>query len=155
MKDDVIPLIDAMRSRLPSGFDSTLVLPLLRRVQDQHGYVCDQAIDAVAAEAKVPRVQVEEVLSFYTMFRRAPIGRHHVQVCRNVSCSLRGAEALIDHVCQRTGTAMGETTPDGRITLGTVECLGSCGTAPVVIIDDAYHENVSAQSLDDLIDGLA
>jgi len=155
MKDDVIPLIEPMRSRLPSGFDSTLVLPLLRRIQDERGYVSDQDIDAVATEAKVPRVQVEEVLSFYTMFRRQAIGRHHVQLCRNVSCSLRGAEKLIDHVCKHVGVGMGETTPDGRVTLGTVECLGSCGTAPVAVIDDAYHENVSAESLDKLIDGLA
>ena len=155
MKDDVIALIDPMRSRLPSGFDSTMVLPLLRRIQDERGYVSDQDIDAVAADAKVPRVQVEEVLSFYTMFRRTPIGRHNVQVCRNVSCSLRGAEKLIDHVCKHVGVGMGETTADGRVTLGTVECLGSCGTAPVVVIDDTYHENVSAESLDKLIDGLA
>jgi len=155
MKDDVIPLVDPMRSRLPAGFDSTLVLPLLRAAQDKRGYVADEDIDAIALDAKVPRIQVEEVLSFYTMFRRTPIGRHHVQVCRNVSCSLRGAETLLDHVCKRVGAAVGETTPDGRVTVGTTECLGSCGTAPVVMVNDTYHENMTAESLDELLDKLA
>ena len=155
MKDDVIPLIDPMRSRLPQGFEPTLVLPLLRAAQDSRGYVSDEDIDAIAATAKVPRVQVEEVLSFYTMFRRTPIGRHHVQVCHNVTCSLHGAERLLDRACKRVGAKVGETTPDGRVTVGTTECLGSCGTAPVVMVNDTYHENMTAESLDELLDKLA
>ena len=93
----------------------------------------------------MPRIQIEEVLSFYTQFRRNPIGRWHLEVCRNVSCSMRGAERLIDHLSRKLGIDAGETTPDGRFTLSTVECLGSCGTAPVVMVNDTYHENMSVE----------
>jgi NADH-quinone oxidoreductase subunit E len=102
----------------------------------------------------VPRIQVEEVLSYYTQFRRKPIGRWHVQACRNVSCSMRGAERLIDHLSRRLGVKPGETTADGRFTLSTVECLGSCGTAPVVVVNETYHEDMSAEKVDRLLEGL-
>jgi NADH-quinone oxidoreductase subunit E len=102
----------------------------------------------------VPRIQIEEVLTFYTMLRRKPIGRWHLQVCRNVSCSMRGAERLIDHLSRKLEVKPGQTTADGRFTLSTVECLGSCGTAPVVMVNERYHELQDAQSLDALIEGL-
>jgi len=102
----------------------------------------------------VPRIQIEEVLSFYTQYRRAPIGRWHLQTCRNVSCSMRGAERLIDHLARRLGIQPGQTTPDGRFTLSHVECLGSCGTAPVVMVNDTYHENMSAEKVDALLEQL-
>jgi NADH-quinone oxidoreductase subunit E len=99
----------------------------------------------------VPRVQVEEVLSYYTMLRREGIGKTHLQVCRNIACSMRGAEGIIEHACKRLGVRPGETTPDGKFTLSTVECLGSCGTAPVMMVNDAYHENLTLAELDRLI----
>ena len=99
-------------------------------------------------------MQIEQVLSYYTQFRRAPIGRHHVQACRNVTCSMVGAERLIEHLVARLGVKPGETTPDGRFTLSTVECLGSCGTAPVVMVNDTYHENMSAEKIDALLNEL-
>jgi NADH-quinone oxidoreductase subunit E len=102
----------------------------------------------------VSRIQIEEVLSHYTQFRRAPIGRWHLQACRNLSCSMRGAEGVIEHLGRKLGIAPGQTTADGRFTLSTVECLGSCGTAPVVMVNEAYHENMSAAQLDVLIEEL-
>ncbi len=142
---------DALRARYPAGFESSLVLPCLRRIQEVHGFVADADIEALAAYLGVPRIQIVEVLSFYGQFRRAPVGRWHLEVCRNVSCSLNGAERILDHLCRRLGVAPGETTPDGRFTLSTVECLASCGTAPVVMVNGAYHESVSPASLDALI----
>jgi NADH-quinone oxidoreductase subunit E len=142
---------DALRARYPEGFDSSLVLPCLRRIQELRGFVADSDIDALAAYLSVPRVQIEEVLSFYTQFKRRGVGRWHLMVCRNVSCSMRGAERVLDQLSQRLGIREGETTTDGRFTLSTVECLGSCGTAPVVMVNDAYHENVSADTLDALL----
>ena len=118
------------------------------------GFVAEQDIDWLVEYLGVPRVQIEQVLSYYTQFRRRPIGRWHVQTCRNVSCSMRGAERLIDHLSRRLGVKVGETTPDGRFTLSVVECLGSCGTAPVVMVNDAYHENMDAAKLDALIEEL-
>ncbi len=103
----------------------------------------------------MPRIQIEEVLSFYTQFRRAPVGRWHLQACRNVSCSMRGAEGVIAHLERRLGIEPGQTTADGRYTLSTVECLGSCGTAPVVMVNETYHENMSPERLDALLESLS
>ena len=141
---------DAMRKRYPAGFESSLVLPCLRRMQEERGYVADTDIDALVEYLGVPRIQIEEALSFYTQFRRHPVGRWHLQVCHNVSCSMRGAERLLEQLSERLGVRPGETTADGRVTLSTVECLGSCGTAPVVMVNATYHENVGADSLDTL-----
>jgi NADH-quinone oxidoreductase subunit E len=153
--DAVLPIpldeLDALRRRYPAGFDSSLVLPSLRRIQEARGFVADGDIDALASYLGVPRVQIEEVLSFYTQYRREPCGRVRLSVCRNVSCSMRGAERLIDALSAKLGIAPGETTADGRYTLSTVECLGSCGTAPVMMVNDKYEENVSVESLDDLL----
>ena len=150
----LIPEFEELKKRLPPGKNGTLVLPCLHRIQDDRGYIADEDITGLVEYLGVPRIQIEEVLSFYTMLRRKPIGRWHVQVCRNVSCSMRGAERLIDHLADRLGVKPGETTADGHFTLSTVECLGSCGTAPVVMVNERYHELQDAQSLDALIEGL-
>ncbi len=145
---------EALRARFPAGFESSLVLPCLRRIQEERGYVADGDIEELAAFLGVPAIQVEEVLSFYTQFRRRPVGRWHLQVCRNVSCSMRGAEGLVGHLERRLGVAPGATTPDGRFTLSTVECLGSCGTAPALMLNDRYVENLTPESVDALLQEL-
>lgn len=150
----LIPEFEALKKRLPPGLDSTLVLPCLRRIQDDRGYIADEDIDGLVDYLGVPRIQIEEVLTFYTMLRRKPIGRWHLQVCRNVSCSMRGAERMIDHLSSRLGVAPGQTTADGRFTLSTVECLGSCGTAPVVMVNERYYELQDERSLDALLEEL-
>ena len=94
----LIPEFDKLRARFPAGFESSLVLPCVRRIQEDRGYVADEDIEQLAVYLGVPQIQIEEVLSFYTQFRRKPIGRWHVQACRNVSCSMRGAERMIDLV---------------------------------------------------------
>jgi len=150
----LIPEFDVARRRYPAEATSSLVLPCLRRIQEDRGYVADSDIADLAAYLGVQRIQIEEVLSHYTQFRRAPIGRWHLQACRNLSCSMRGAEGAIDHLSRKLGIEPGQTTADGRFTLSTVECLGSCGTAPVVMLNEAYHENMSPDRLDALIEGL-
>jgi NADH-quinone oxidoreductase subunit E len=147
----LIPEFEKMKERYPEGFESSLVLPCLRRIQEDRGYVAEEDIVGVVEYLKVPRIQVEEVLSYYTMLRRKPIGRFHLQACRNIACSMRGAEGVVGHLSRTLGIKPGETTPDGRFTLSVVECLGSCGTAPVVMVNEAYHENMSAEKLDKLI----
>ena len=151
----LIPEFMAMRRRFPPGCEPSLVLPCLRRIQEDRGYVADEDIDALAAWLSVPRIQIEEVLSYYTQFRRAPVGRWHLQACRNLSCSMRGAEGVIGHLERRLGIEPGQTTPDGRYTLSTVECLGSCGTAPVVMVNETYHEDMSPERLDALLESLS
>ncbi len=151
----LIPEFEKMKERYPEGFESSLVLPCLRRIQEDRGYVAEEDIVGVVEYLKVPRIQVEEVLSYYTMLRRHPIGKYHLQACRNIACSMRGSEGVIAHLCRKLGVQPGQTTPDGRFTVTEVECLGSCGTAPVVMVNEAYHENMSAEKLDRLIEGLA
>lgn len=151
MNPMLIPEFDRLRKRFPEGFDSSLVLPCLRRIQEDRGFVAEEDIDGLAAYLSVPRIQIEEVLSFYTQFRREPVGRWHLEVCRNVSCSMRGAERLLGHLQHKLGVEPGATTDDGRFTLKTCECLGSCGTAPVLVVNDEYHENMSVEKLDALL----
>lgn len=151
----LIAEFEALKARLPAGFESSLVLPCLRRIQEERGYVADSDIEGLVEYLGVPRIQIEEVLSFYTQLRRKPIGRWHLQVCHNVSCSMRGAEPILDHLARKLGIVPGQTTPDGRFTLSTVECMGSCGTAPVVVVNGAYHENTSIDQLDALLEELA
>jgi NADH-quinone oxidoreductase subunit E len=151
----LIPEFAVVRSRFPPGFESSLVLPCLRRIQEDRGYIADADIDALVEYLGVPRIQIEEVLSFYTQLRRAPVGRWHIAACRNVSCSLRGSERIVEHLAQRLGVQPGETTADGRFTLSTVECLASCGTAPVVTVNGAYHEDMTPAKIDALLGTLA
>jgi NADH-quinone oxidoreductase subunit E len=150
----LIPEFDILRARFPADFTSSLVLPCLRRIQEDRGYVADSDIDALVEYLGVPRIQIEEVLSYYTQFRRKPIGRWHIQACRNVSCSLMGSERLVGHLTKTLGIAPGQTTADGRFTLSTVECVASCGSAPVVIINETYHSNVSAETIDAVLESL-
>jgi NADH-quinone oxidoreductase subunit E len=151
----LIPEFDSMRRRFPAEATSSMVLPCLRRIQEDRGFVADSDIAELTAYLGVPRIQIEEVLAHYTQFRRAPIGQWHLQACRNLSCSMRGAEGVIEHLSKKLGIEPGQTTADGRFTLSTVECLGSCGTAPVVVLNEAYHENMSPARLDALIEGLS
>ena len=149
--DHLVPEFDKLRSRFPEGFDSSLVLPCLRRIQEDRGYIANEDIDALAAYLRVPRIQIEEVLSFYGQFRRAPVGRCHIEACRNVSCSLLGAERLIDHLSNKLGIKPGETTADGSFSLATVECMASCGTAPMMVVNGQYHESMTAEKIDEII----
>lgn len=150
----LIPEFEKLRERFPAGFESSLVLPCVRRIQEDRGYVADSDIEELAAYLGVPQIQIEEVLSFYTQFRRKPIGRWHLQFCHNVSCSMNGAERILEHVEQRLGLKPGETSPDGRFTLSVVECLGSCGTAPMMMVNESYHENLTRAKVDALLEGL-
>jgi NADH-quinone oxidoreductase subunit E len=130
------------------------ILPTLHLAQREFGSLSDGEISYVASLLGFTPAQIEGVATFYTMYNRKPVGKYHLQVCRNLSCSLMGAEHLIEHVSRKLGVAPGETTADGRFTLSTVECLGSCGTAPVMQINDDYHENLTKESVDAILDGL-
>ena len=150
----LISEFEKLRARFPAGFESSLVLPCVRRIQEDRGYVSDEDIQQLAVYLGVPQIQIEEVLSFYTMFRRKPIGRWHLQFCHNISCSMNGAERILEHVEHRLGLKPGQTTPDGRFTLSVVECLGSCGTAPMMMVNEGYHENLTRAKVDELLEGL-
>ena len=144
--------LDAILSRYPEK--EAAILPALYLAQREFGYVSDEAIVYVAGLLGVTPARIEGVATFYTMFNRKPVGKYHVQICRNISCSLLGAEHLIEHVSKKLGIRPGETTPDGKFTLSRAECLGSCGTAPVMQVNDDYHENLTRERIDALLDRL-
>ena len=152
----LIPEFEKIKARFPDAetTPSSMVLPCLHSIQSDRGFVSEEDIAGLVSYLGVPRVQIDEVLSFYTMFRRALPGKHRVEVCRNVSCSMLGAESILDHLRKRLGIAPGQTTPDGRITLLTAECLASCGTGPMMVVDGAYHERLTPEKVDAIIEGL-
>ncbi|MBI5643399.1 MAG: NADH-quinone oxidoreductase subunit NuoE [Deltaproteobacteria bacterium] len=119
------------------------------------GHLTKEDMDEVAAILEMQAVEVNAAAAFYTMYNiDKPVGRYHVQVCRNISCSLLGAEHLIKHMERTLNIKTGETTPDKKFTLSTVECLGSCGTAPMMQINDDYHENLTEAKVDEILKGL-
>ena len=128
-----------------------LIIPLLHELQRELGYLPDEAMDALADYLKVPPVRIKGVVLFYTMFNRKPVGKFHIQVCRNISCSLMGAGNIIDFLKKNLGINEGETTADGYFTLSTVECLGSCGTAPVMMVNDDYFEDLTMDKIEKLL----
>jgi len=144
--------LEAILSRYPDK--EAAILPALHLAQREFGYVSDEAIVCVAEILGFTPARIEGVANFYTMYNRKPVGKYHLQICRNISCSLLGAEHLIEHVSKKLGILPGETTPDGKFTLSKVECLGSCGTAPVLQLNDDYHENLTEEKVDALLDGL-
>ncbi|MGB5995278.1 MAG: NADH-quinone oxidoreductase subunit NuoE [Candidatus Deferrimicrobiaceae bacterium] len=130
------------------------ILPTLYLAQREFGHLSDEAIMYVADLLGFTPARIYGVATFYTMYNKKPVGKYHLQVCRNLSCSLMGAEHLIERVSEKLGVQPGETTADGRFTLSTVECLGSCGTAPVMQVNDDYYENLSEESIDAILDRL-
>ncbi len=130
------------------------LLPALHIVQRDHGWIPTDAMKEVALLLEIRPAEVMEAVSFYTMYNRNPVGRYHIQVCRNISCALRDARRITRHISSRLGIGVGETTSDGRFTLTEVECLGSCGTAPIMRVDGSYHENLDAEAARRIIDAL-
>ncbi|MFZ4628496.1 MAG: NADH-quinone oxidoreductase subunit NuoE [Blastocatellia bacterium] len=127
------------------------VLPALYLAQEEHGYVTDEDVQYIADRLDMRVNEVEEVVTFYTMYSRQPIGRHKLQVCRTLSCMLLGAEKITEHLSQRLGVEVGETTPDGKFTLQEVECLGYCDLAPCLQVNFDYHERVTTETVDELL----
>jgi NADH-quinone oxidoreductase E subunit len=130
------------------------MLPVLYLAQRELGHIGQEAIDYVAKLMGQSSARVYGVVSFYTMFNTKPIGRHHIQVCRTLSCALRGAEMVTSTIKGRLGIEPGQTTPDGRFTLSEVECLASCGTAPMMQVNDDYYENLTEGKISEILDSL-
>lgn len=144
--------IDELRPQFPT--EQALLLPLLHEIQAKEGWISKEAMKEAASFLHLPVARVEEVVSFYTMYNRKPVGKQHVQICTNIACYLRGADHLLQCLEKRLGIHEGQTTPDGKYTLTAVECLAACGTAPVVQVNNDYHENLDEKSLNQLMDRL-
>lgn len=148
--------IDHWVAKFPPGRQRSAVLAALRFAQEQNnGYLTPELLEAVAEYLNLPPVQVYEVASFYSMYELHPCGRHHVSICTNISCMLRGAEELVKHAEKKLGIKLGESTPDGRIYLKREEeCLAACTGAPMLMVDHVFHENLTPEKLDQILDEL-
>ncbi len=144
--------IEYLRTRYPDA--RSLTLPLMWMIQKREGYVPDEAVYLIANELKIPPIWVEEVRSWYSMFTKHKEGKYVLEVCNNISCSLMGSQAIIDYLCKKLGIKVGETTPDGMFTIKTVECLGSCGTGPMMQVGENYYELLTEDKIDKILDDL-
>ena len=148
----VMDKVDKEAAKYPSR--RAAVKSALRYCQEETGWVSNGVVTAVATHLGLEPIEVYEVATFYDMFYTEPGGRHRIRVCTNVSCMLRGAETIVDHLKDKLGIKVGETSPDGRITLLEAECLGACGGAPMLVCGNQYFENLTADKLDSLLDQL-
>ena len=148
--------IDEWIGRFPTGKQRSAVLSALRFTQEQNnGFLTPELMDGVAEYLQLPPVQVYEVATFYSMFETHPCGRHHVSICTNISCMLNGAEDLVAHCEKKLGIKLGESTSDGRIFLKKEEeCLAACTGAPMMMVDHVFHEYLTPEKVDKVLDEL-
>jgi NADH-quinone oxidoreductase subunit E len=148
--------IDRWTARFPEGKQRSAVISALHAVQHENGgYLTAELMNAVAEYLSLPTIHVYEVATFYSMFQTRPVGRHSVAICTNVSCMLRGADDIVQHVEAKLGVKLGESTEDGRIYLKQEEeCLAACCGAPMMMVDHKYHEDLSKKKVDEILDAL-
>ena len=130
------------------------LIPALQLAQKEAGYISPELICEIARLFGLAPNEVNEVVSFYTMFYKKPVGKYVIQVCTNISCLICNAEQIMEHLTRRLGIRPGETTEDRKFTLVEVECLGSCGTSPVIQINEQYHENLTPEKVDQILESL-
>jgi len=148
--------IEHWKTRFPEDRQRSAVIGALHAVQHENGgYLTAELMNGVADYLDMPTIQVYEVATFYSMFQTKPVGRHNVAICTNVACMLRGADDLVEHVEGKLGIKTGESTGDGRIYLKKEEeCLAACCGAPMMMVDHKYHENLTAEKVDEILDAL-
>ncbi len=144
--------IDEAASRYPKK--GAALLPVLHLVQQETGCISAEEEMFVARALGIKPMKVREVVTFYTMFLRRPVGKYHLQVCSNLSCTLLGAEPLLEYLRQKLGVGVGGTTVDGRFTLSTVECLGACEQAPCLMVNFDYYGQLDREKIDRILEGL-
>jgi len=149
---DALALVQKIIARYPEGKQKSAVLPLLHLAQAEfQGWLSIPVMDYVASLLKIQPIEVYEVASFYSMYNLNPVGKCVIEVCRTGPCWLMGAEDIIAHIEKKLNIKIGETTADGMFTLKTVECLASCGTAPMMQIGEKYHENLTCEKTDEIL----
>ncbi len=148
--------IDAWLQKYPADKKRSAVIAALREAQHQNeGYLTTELMDAVADYLDLPNIQVYEVATFYSMFETKPVARHNVAICTNISCMLMGSDSVVEYVENKLGIKIGESTEDGRIFLKPEEeCLAACSAGPMMQVDHVYHENLTPEKIDEILDGL-
>ncbi len=156
MTPESLAKIDAWVAKYPQEQKQSAILPALHILQEQNGgWVSRELLDAIADYLGMPRVRVYEVATFYSMIELEPVGRHMIAVCKNIACMLCGADNIVTHIEDKLGIRLGETTPDGRITLKVEEeCLAACAGGPMMAVDGHYHENLTPARVDEILDAL-
>lgn len=152
LTDQTKKKIEEIASRYASK--EAALLPVLHLVQREKGFISKQEEKQVAHLLNIKPIKIKEVVTFYTMFNQKEVGKYHIQVCSNLSCSLLGAESLIDHLKDKLGIEVGETTSDQKFTLTTVECLGACEQAPCMMVNFDYFGNLDKGKIDNILDNL-
>lgn len=150
-------VVEEMRSHLvkyPPERKRSALIPLLFVVQRERGWIDNAGVNFLAEFLELEVTDVWETATFYSMFNLRKIGRHHIQICKTLSCKIMGEPEITDHICNKLNIHPGETTEDGKFTVTLVECLGSCGTAPMMQIGFDYHEDLTTEKVDKILDSL-
>jgi NADH-quinone oxidoreductase subunit E len=141
-------------SSYPKGRERSAVIPMLMYAQDEIGSITRELVEEVARRTGIQPLQVDEVVGYYSMMHRKPLGKYHVQVCTNISCMLAGGEQVYEHACKKLGIGHKEVTEDGQFSLEEVECMGACSWAPAIQVNYDFHHHVTPEKLDKLIEDL-
>ena len=151
--EEELKKVQEIRSHYPENHGA--VMGVLHMVQDKYGCISEEHIREVAALLEIPEEHVLGVVTFYEMYHQHPTGTYKLQVCTNVSCMLCNSDMVLDTIRKKIGIGIGETTPDGKFSVHEVECLGSCGTAPVMSLNKQYHQNLTPEKINQLLDELS
>jgi NADH-quinone oxidoreductase subunit E len=152
---EILEEIDAHLAKYPEDRKRSALIPvLLLVIQRERGYVDNAGVNFLAQKLDLNPTDIWETATFYSMFNMRPMGRHHLQICKTLSCKIMGEPEITEHICKKLGVHVGETTPDGKFTVSLVECLGSCGTAPMMQINFDYHEDLTTEKVDRILDSL-
>jgi NADH-quinone oxidoreductase subunit E len=152
---EVMAEIDAHIAKYPPERKRSALIPLLLLVvQRERGYIDNAGVNFLAQKLELTVTDVWETATFYSMLNMRPVGKYHIQVCKTLSCRIMGEPEITEHICNRLGIHAGETTEDGKFTVSRVECLGSCGTAPMMQIGFDYHEDLTTEKIDEILDSL-
>ncbi len=151
--DEILKEVDAIVAKYPDP--RSALMPILHLAQRELGWVSPEAQEWAAERLELTPAMVMGVTTFYTMYNTAPVGKHLLQLCRTLSCELRDSPSIRERIKERLGIGPGETTEDGRFTLVEVECLGACGTAPAMMVGEDYHENLTPERVDEILNSLS
>ena len=151
---EVVAEMESHLTKYPADRKRSALIPLLFVIQRDRGYVDNQGANFLAKFLGLEVTDDWETATFYSMFNMRPVGKHHIQICKTLSCKIMGEPEITEHICNRLGIHAGETTEDGKFTVTLVECLGSCGTAPMLQVGFDYHENLTIEKVDKLLDSL-
>jgi len=150
--DAVVAEMKSHVAKYPADRTRSALIPLLFVIQRERGYVDNPGVNFLARFLNLEVSDVWETATFYSMLNMRPVGRHHIQVCKTLSCRIMGEPDITEHICSKLGIHAGETTEDGKFTVSRVECLGSCGTAPMMQIGFDYHEDLTVEKVDKILD---